>query len=252
MDFMQALFDLDADYPEDHDDKEKPRTDDEQMDARRSSKWSFWKQPKVGKKPSPLPPSSPKSRPPSPESERPVMPKPQSFSNQFTGVPLDALPHGLNDAADDIVQAEVLEQSRAVEAMERMLAEPSPSISEGSPRGFVERLKAVDKLQRRLDRVSPSHSPSGDLSPAPSRAHSPRPVRTFSRDDGKSSKSVASRSRQQSHGDRRRPSMVGRSSTARRPSGVRTPRTIEQERRERRDRAQELAERLYDELQAQL
>lgn len=228
MGFMQALFDLDTDSPEEKDERVAAAA------AKSPSKWTFWKQSRPG--PQILPTSSPRA------SEQ------QGFSSQFAGVPVDALPSGLDDVADDIVQPAVLAESQAVDAMERMLAEPSPTNPEPTSLNLADRLKAIDKLQRRMGSVggSPSGTPSRELSRAPSRAYSVLPGRIISREEPLGLTSQArNRSRQQSHGDRRRPSVVG-------PTGVRTPRTLEQQRLERRDRAHQLAEKLYNEMQSQL
>jgi hypothetical protein len=199
MDFMQALFELDDTLRKEMRHQATPNI-----------KSAFWR--------------TPTSPPPSRVSE-----KEPDYSQEFAGVPLSALPSGLNDGADDIVEPAILAQARAVDAMERMLGQPGSPSGENSP-GLVERLKVVDKLQRRVDKSS--RGSSRDPTRAQSRALSPDPEAP-----GRSN---------------RRPSMAARSSGGRRSSGARTPRTADQERRERRDRAQELAERLYDELQAQL
>lgn len=190
------------------------------------SKWAFWSSRKPGpSQPSPV--ISPKAETP-------------GFSHEFAGVPLGALPSGLTDDANDVVQADILLQARAVDAMERILAHPASG--DTSPIPFAERLKTLDKLQRRVDRGPGSGRTSATASGAPSHA----PTRPSS------PTAVGEVGRPQKHSHRgRRPSITAfqpRRASITINHNQPTPR----QELGRRDRAQELAQKLYEELQSQL
>lgn len=219
-------------------------------------------------------PSPPSSRPPSRATNQPsknttqAAGTPTQYSSAFAGVPLGALPLGLDDGADDVVNRDALDHAKTVAALERLLAAPVSQTpgSVGSGSNIVDRLALVDKLSRRLERVegrAGRGSISGSATPrSPASVHAPS--RTTSRVEGvdhhyyhRGGAVPQSVSR---NTDPRRGSLasgmgvgVGAGGTGRgRTSGLMSPRNAEEERRQRRDRAMELAERLYEELESQL
>ncbi|WOO76394.1 uncharacterized protein LOC62_01G000018 [Vanrija pseudolonga] len=211
-------------------------------------------------------PSPPSSRPPSRATNQPsrnttqAAATPTQYSSAFAGVPLGALPVGLDDGADDVVNRDALDHAKTVAALERLLAAPVSQTpgSVGSASNIVDRLALVDKLSRRLERVegrAGRGSLSGSATPrSPASVHAPS--RTTSRVDGVDHHQRGAVPQSVSRNtDPRRGSLasgVGVGTGRGRTSGLMSPRNAEEERRQRRDRAMELAERLYEELESQL
>ncbi|KAL1413822.1 hypothetical protein Q8F55_001606 [Vanrija albida] len=209
-------------------------------------------------------PSPPSSRPPSRATNQPsrnttaATGTPTQYSSTFAGVPLGALPVWLDDGADDVVDSDALDHAKTVAALERLLVAPTDGTpgSMGSGSGIVDRLALVDKLSRRLERVegrAGRGSVSGSATPrSPGSEHAPS--RVTSRTEGVDrNRNVLPQSVSRNTDPRRSSLASGIGGTQRsRASGILSPRNPEEERRQRRDRAMELAERLYEELESQL
>ncbi|KAL1405243.1 hypothetical protein Q8F55_008869 [Vanrija albida] len=171
-------------------------------------------------------------------------PTPQ-FTTTFAGVPADAMPDWLDDHAHDVVAPDALEAAAAVAELERVVAplENHTAASAGSP---LAKLARIDDASRKLTRVEErvgSRTPStASGTPHLSRAAS----RNESTPAERRSASLASRRASLRLG----PGYLRRDSLGNGPGSPLGG--THEERRQRRERAREIAEKLYEEIEAQL
>lgn len=171
-------------------------------------------------------------------------PAPQ-FTTNFAGVPADAMPDWLNDEADDVVAPDALEAAAAVSELERVVAplEHHVAVNTGSPLAALARIDDASRKLARVEERVGSRTPSTasgtpHLSRAASRNEPPQAER----------KSASLGSRRASL--RLGPGYLRRDSFGNGPNSPLGG--THEERRQRRERAREIAEKLYEEIEAQL